>query len=677
MPISSTGIASGLDVESLVAQLVQVDVVPASRRLALSEARYQSEISAYGSLKGALASLQSAAAAAATASQYTAMKASTSTYGDVTVSASDDALAGSYELEATALAEAHSLASPSSLALAAADSVVGTGTLTINIGSVTYDGSGNPTGFSAKSGSTPTVITIDDSNKTLEGIRDAINDSAAPVTAAIVFDGTSYRLTLTSAETGIENSISIDVDDSDSVDTDTSGLSGLAYNAAAWNQQETNKAVDASLKINGLVIESATNAVNDALSGVSLTVKKVTENPVTVTVSQDIAKAQAGVQGFIDGYNEFIQTLNDLTSYDAENQSSSVLTGDATIRNIARRIRSEINSAIAATGATYTNLAELGVTTRVSEGSLQLDASKLTSILESNASDVAVVLASLGTLSNANVAYVSATDATKVGDYAVRLDLVATSASLTSATSSVNPKNQRITFDLTVDGVTRTVDLNDSGGGNIDYDDIASLLTAQITTAFGSNVVNVTASDPAGGTLTFETVSQGSSSSISISNVLNDAGLFGISAASGTDGTSSYTGYINGASATYDEAAGTLTGAVGTAVEGLVLKVSNGATGDLGTVSYTSGIGSQVKTLLDSLLDDEGLIEARIDGLNSSIKDLEKQREALDYRAIQLEQRYRSQFNGLETLIAQLNTTQTYLSQALSGFVEPNTTLRK
>ena len=85
----------------------------------------------------------------------------------------------------------------------------------------------------------------------------------------------------------------------------------------------------------------------------------------------------------------------------------------------------------------------------------------------------------------------------------------------------------------------------------------------------------------------------------------------------------------------------------------------------------------QVNSLITDLLASDGLIEARLDGLNNSVDDLAGQRDALELRANALEKRYRAQFNGLETLISQLNTTQTYLSQALSGFVEPNTTLRK
>jgi flagellar hook-associated protein 2 len=149
----------------------------------------------------------------------------------------------------------------------------------------------------------------------------------------------------------------------------------------------------------------------------------------------------------------------------------------------------------------------------------------------------------------------------------------------------------------------------------------------------------------------------------------------GITSGTTTVGTSTYGYTINGEAAS--ESDGVITGAVGTDVEGLQIEILGNATGDLGTISFSRGIAVQVNSLITDLLASDGLIEARLDGLNSSVKDLSSQRDALELRANALEKRYRNQFNGLETLIAQLNTTQTYLSQALSGFVEPNTTLRK
>jgi flagellar hook-associated protein 2 len=682
MPITATGIGSGLDVESLVTQLVQSDVVPASQRLALKEARFQSEISAYGALKGALASFQSAASAASSASQYTSFKATTSDSNKVSVSVAEGAAEGSYSVGVTSLAEAHSLASPQSVVYSSADAVVGLGNLTIKVGTLSYDGGGSVTGFSEKTGSSTTSITIDSTNNTLAGVRDAINQSGAPVEAAVVYDGSQYRLTIQATSTGLENSISIDVTDTgDSVNDDNAGLSVLSFNAGASNLSETNRAVNAAFTINGLDVTSASNTVSDALDGVSLTLKGVTTDPVTsatnpasISVTQDLGRAKSAVQSFVDAYNEFIATLNDLTAYDSEQQAGSVFTGDGTVRSIASRLRNEINSSIDAEGASYKTLAELGVTTTVSDGKLQLDSTKLSEVLENNPADVAVVLANIGTSTNTNIEFVSSTSSTAVGQYSVSLEVAETAARYNSSASTVSPTNNKtISFDLTIDGVTNAITAS-SGTGNPTYATIAGILESAIDTAFGSNVVSVSES---AGVFTLETVSQGSSSSISISNLADDAALFGFSAASGTSGTSVISGKINGVDATYDEENKTLTGAAGTPVEGLVLRIKGGASGSLGTLTYTEGIGTSASELLESLLASDGLIEARIDGLNESVKDIASQTEALELRATALERRYRAQFNGLETLIAQLNTTQSYLSQALSGFVEPNTTLRK
>jgi len=81
--------------------------------------------------------------------------------------------------------------------------------------------------------------------------------------------------------------------------------------------------------------------------------------------------------------------------------------------------------------------------------------------------------------------------------------------------------------------------------------------------------------------------------------------------------------------------------------------------------------------LLDSFIAADGLIQARIDGLEKSIVDLDGQREVLQARANRLESQYRAQFNGLEALIAQFSATQSFLTQALGNFVEANTLLRR
>ena len=86
--------------------------------------------------------------------------------------------------------------------------------------------SGNYSGFAQSS---TTDITIDSTNNTVAGIRDAINAADAGVTAAILMDGSNVRLVVTSDDTGASNAISISVSDGDAHNSDASGLSQLAY----------------------------------------------------------------------------------------------------------------------------------------------------------------------------------------------------------------------------------------------------------------------------------------------------------------------------------------------------------------------------------------------------------------------------------------------------------------
>ena len=114
-----------------------------------------------------------------------------------------------------------------------------------------------------------------------------------------------------------------------------------------------------------------------------------------------------------------------------------------------------------------------------------------------------------------------------------------------------------------------------------------------------------------------------------------------------------------------------LPGAAGTAVDGLSLKILGGASGDLGSVSFGIGVGAQLNTLIKTLLETDGLLDARVTGLNTSVADVTKQRTVLEAKALALEARYRSQFNGLETIISSLTATQSFLTTALSQFVDP------
>ena len=664
MPITATGIGSGLDVESLVSQLVLSDVQPVENRLNTKEATYLAQLTAYGSVKSALAKFQTAAASASAASQYTGKLASTSSSDAVTATAEPSAAVADYAVDVVSLATAQSLASG---AFSATTETLGTGTLTISLGTVTYDSvAGSVTGFTQKSGTSAVSVVIDSSNNTLTGVRDALNAASAGLNASVVNDGSGYRLVIQSNTTGAENAISISVDDTgDSNSTDNAGLSQLAFNESAANILQTGSGADAAIKINGLDVTSPSNTVSGAVEGVSFMLKKITSSAATVAITKDTAKATAGMNGLINGFNQLNAELNSLTAYNAAASRSSVLTGDATLRNLASNVRASLNAAVANSGGQYSTLAELGITTNVIDGSLSLNNTKFAAILENDATDVAKVLAAFGTPSNANVEFVSAGSATEVGTYAVASTTTTTSGALTAGSAisvtSYNGGGNNAVFSVSVDGaaaVQVTLSNNDSTTAEVLNRINTALATAGVTASLTNDI------------LTFTSDSTGTASTVEITAAdANAIAGLGIAVGVGTAGTSTTSYTINGEAVT--TADGVITGAVGTAVEGLSLKILGNATGDLGTVSFAQGLASPLNTLIAGLLADDGLVDARLDGLKSSITDITNQRETLELRAQSLEKRYRTQFNGLETLISQLNTTQSFLTTALSQFVDP------
>ena len=664
MPITATGIGSGLDVESLVSQLVLSDVQPVENRLNTKEATYLAQLTAYGSVKSALAKFQTAAASASAASQYTGKLASTSSSDAVTATAEPSAAVADYAVDVVSLATAQSLASG---AFSATTETLGTGTLTISLGTVTYDSvAGSVTGFTQKSGTSAVSVVIDSSNNTLTGVRDALNAASAGLNASVVNDGSGYRLVIQSNTTGAENAISISVDDTgDSNSTDNAGLSQLAFNESAANILQTGSGADAAIKINGLDVTSPSNTVSGAVEGVSFMLKKITSSAATVAITKDTAKATAGMNGLINGFNQLNAELNSLTAYNAAASRSSVLTGDATLRNLASNVRASLNAAVANSGGQYSTLAELGITTNVIDGSLSLNNTKFAAILENDATDVAKVLAAFGTPSNANVEFVSAGSATEVGTYAVASTTTTTSGALTAGSAisvtSYNGGGNNAVFSVSVDGaaaVQVTLSNNDSTTAEVLNRINTALATAGVTASLTNDI------------LTFTSDSTGTASTVEITAAdANAIAGLGIAVGVGTAGTSTTSYTINGEAVT--TADGVITGAVGTAVEGLSLKILGNATGDLGTVSFAQGLASPLNTLITGLLADDGLVDARLDGLQSSITDIANQRETLELRAQSLEKRYRTQFNGLETLISQLNTTQSFLTTALSQFVDP------
>lgn len=421
--IASLGIGSGLDLSGLLNQLTtaeQQKLTPISTQKAANTAK----ISAYGTLKSALSSLQDAVAKLADKTTYQALASNLSGTG-ITSAVTSSAIPGSYKITVNSLAQANSLATTG---VADKTTALGTGDLTLTVGGASK------------------TITIDSSNNTLEGIRDAINAQNTGLTASIVNTGDAtnpYRLSLTSNTTGTASAISTSL---------ANGTGTVASLFAAGAMTETAQAKDASLTVNGIAITSQSNTVEGALQGVTLNLSldalDSTGNAKTqtLTISRDTNSMKQAITTFVNAYNALDSTTDNLTAYDSKTQKAGQLLGDSTLSSIKNSLRNAMSASIS--GGTYSYLSDLGISLQL-DGSLKIDTTKLDKAVSGDPSALSNFFA--GTTSGAGfTTQISSALDNALGDQ----------GSVTNAISGLQSANKRLDDRYTAmqDSINTTID---------------------------------------------------------------------------------------------------------------------------------------------------------------------------------------------------------------------------
>lgn len=358
MAISSTGVGSGLDVQSIVSQLVAIEKQPL-KQLQTKASTFQTQLSLYGKIKSQASALGDAAALLAGASGWNTQKSSSSNAAAVGVTAGTSAVTGALSVEVQRLARAQSTASAG---VAAGAALGASGSLSIQLGSWTG------TAFSAGAGA-PVPIEIDAAD-TVSAIASKINSANAGVTATVMRDGANERLVLRSNSTGVEAGFRVNnpADPGLAVLGMTNPSDGVGFVGQT--------AQDANVKINGVAVASATNKLVDVVPGVTLQLNQVTAAPAEITVGNDLDAVQKNIQGFVDAYNAWNQTLADATKYTPGTKTGGPLQGDATTLGLQNALRSMLGSTSA--GSTFSYLSDVGIE-RQTDGALKINATKLTS----------------------------------------------------------------------------------------------------------------------------------------------------------------------------------------------------------------------------------------------------------------------------------------------------------
>lgn len=373
MAISSPGVGSGLDVNSIVTQLVAIEKQPL-KTLQTQANTLQTQLSKYGTIQSQVSALQDAATALATASNWSAQAATSSNTSVVTVAANSTASSTQFGLEISRLAQAQTTASRSLASGASIGSGNGSGVLTIQLGSWGSDGAGP---FVAGS-SAAVTINVNETDS-YAAIASAINAKNAGVKATVLKSGNTERLSLQSTTTGSDAGFSI------SSDGGFAALDSLSFTAltngaeSASGMEASQSGLNAKFKINGVAVESATNTVSNVVPGVTLNLLQTTAagSPAQIVVSQDTAAIQKKIQAFADAYTALNKTLTDSTKY-VPGGVSGILQGDSTTVGLQTVLRRTISSS--SVGSTFTRLSEIGLEQQT-DGSLTLNATKLTAAM--------------------------------------------------------------------------------------------------------------------------------------------------------------------------------------------------------------------------------------------------------------------------------------------------------
>lgn len=342
MAVSSTsgsiqigGLASGLDTEGIITSLLDIEKIPLTR-VDERETTANNQLTAWRSLNTRVLALETSLGNLTTQSSYDGRKAATSDETALVATATDGKDLGSYKVTINKLATRHQQIS--SNGYSATTDNVGTGKITIKVGSAIFD-----------------PITIDSTNSNLEGIRDAINTANNGVTASILDTGESaganrYKLVLNSEKTGTDAAIDVTFD-----------LTG----GTKPTMVDLSPAQDAEVVVgsgaNAVTVTSSKNTIDDFLPGVTLDL--LTADPtksIDITIARDNTYVSSQIKNMLTNYNNMAKFFSDQFSYDAESKKSGTLFGDSGLLNLQNDMVRAATDAHSIDGA-YTSLSAIGI----------------------------------------------------------------------------------------------------------------------------------------------------------------------------------------------------------------------------------------------------------------------------------------------------------------------------
>jgi flagellar hook-associated protein 2 len=625
------GIASGLDTQNIIAQLMRLERQPVVR-MQQTQANLRKVDDAWGQVNTRLSALRKAVDDIAKADRFSGMVAVSSSNTDaVAVAKIGTPETGTMSFTVDRLATAHQVRSA---AFAAADTPLAGSSISVAVG-------------------TGDAVTVTlDGVKTLTDVAKELNAGKGGFTATVVkvTDG-EHRLVLSAGATGAANTIGV-----------TSDVAELQ------TPEQLRAAQDALVSMGTMQISRASNTITDLVPGATITLKQTTSADVTVTAKRDVDAGVAAVKAYVGALNSAMTTIRDLSAYNAESKQSGPLQGNTDARQLLGKLRTAATAALGVDVGAFDHAFEVGITIDKT-GAVSLDETKLRSALETDFDAVGRLFSRSGSATTSAATSVTGTPETTAGTYDVSVSRAADVARITGAAYTPPGATEPKTFRISSGGKTVTVTIDSS---HTDAQSAALVIDQALKDA---GISTVTASATAGGELRLEESRYGSAVSFTVEGL--DANgdvdpaetVFDLA---GSHAGIDVAGTINGAAAT--GAGRVLTASADGPAKGLSMRI-DGLPADF-TATYAHGLAGGMSNTLSQAEGTTGIVARARTGITSQIDLYQTRIDSFDQRLATREATLRRQFTAMESAMGAMNSQMSWLQSQLGSLTALNQQFR-
>lgn len=659
---SIDGLVSGLDTTSIIEGLVslqqsQVDRLNGRKNeILVKQTAFQGIEARLLSLRSTMGRLNRS-----TASVFETSKATSSHESILTVNAGNNAADATYVVKVNSLAKGHQIGSQG---FDSNSTTISQGTIAFQVGD-----------------RSATTITIDESNNTISGLVDAINAQSDDVSASVIHDqaNNADRILLSSKHTGASNEIVVTNNlGPGSGNTVRPDFSGEPIQAA------TNAAIQLGSGPGAITAEYETNVVEGLIENVTLNLASVdVDQEVTINVSHDTEAARAGIEEFVEEYNSLMNFIDEQTRYNPETNAASPLIGNRNVSSLKNRIGAIVTETVPGLGSSLNRFSQVGIEIDA-KGRLTINSAKLDSALKgelegTEPADIKRLFGLSGTSSNSSIEFLLGSSRTQdssnteSGNYQVDILQAAERAQVTATNglaSSIVIDETNNEFQVSVDGQTsETLSLT---AGTYTQQELSDHVESVINSSSELKGAEVIVSLE-GSSLEITSQSYGLSSKVS--------GFSGTATSIlGFDGSESDSGVDVAGSFIVD---GVVEAATGSG-RVLVGDIDNENTADLqvrvtldpsqvdggveGEIVISRGVTSRLDQYLNGFLDpDKGTVKTANEDFDLRIESLEASIERVNAISEAKTQYLVEQFQALERVLSELQSTSSFLTNQLAS----------